>query len=74
MSVAALRKGQLEILAHTWDRDLGGRSLDNVLFHHFAEEFKAKTGLDVRENSRGSFRLRVGCEKVSRAHVACALS
>ena len=35
--VVALKKGQLQVLANAWDRDLGGRNLDLVLFEHFAK-------------------------------------
>ena len=60
----AFKKGQLRVLSHAWDRNLGGRDLDNVLFNYFANEFKEKYKLDVRTNPRSAFRLRVGCEKV----------
>lgn len=60
----AFKKGQLRVLSHAWDRNLGGRDLDNVLFNYFANEFKEKYKLDVRSNPRSSFRLRMGCEKV----------
>ena len=33
--VVALKKGQLQVLSNAWDRDLGGRDLDAVLFEHF---------------------------------------
>ena len=35
--VVALKKGQLQVLSNAWDRDLGGRNLDLVLFEHFAK-------------------------------------
>ena len=35
--VVALKKGQLQVLSNAWDRDLGGRDLDRVLFDHFAK-------------------------------------
>ena len=35
--VVALKKGQLQVLSNAWDRDLGGRDLDAVLFEHFAK-------------------------------------
>ena len=64
MSIVAFKKGQLRVLSHAWDRNLGGRDLDNVLFEHFAQEFQEKYKLDVHTNLRGSFRLRMACEKV----------
>lgn len=35
--VVALKKGQLQVLSNAWDRDLGGRDLDAVLFEHFVK-------------------------------------
>ena len=64
VSIVAFKKGQLRVLSHAWDRNLGGRALDDVLFNYFAAEFQEKHKLDVRTNLRAAFRLRVGCEKV----------
>jgi heat shock protein 4 len=66
VSIVAFKKGQLRVLSHAWDRNLGGRDLDNVLFEYFANEFQERYKLDVRTNLRGSFRLRMACEKVRR--------
>jgi len=66
VSIVAFKKGQLRVLAHSWDRNLGGRDFDAALFDHFVAEFQAKHKLDVRTNARASFRLRVACEKVRR--------
>ena len=76
MSIVAFKKGQLRVLSHAWDRDMGGRALDDVLFDHFAAEFQTKHGLDVRTNLRAAFRLRVGCEKVAAwlVHACCMAS
>lgn len=35
--VVALKKGQLQVLSNAWDRDLGGRDFDQVLFEHFVK-------------------------------------
>ncbi len=64
--VAALRKGQVEVLANAWDRDLGGRDFDRVLFDHFATEFEGKYKVDVRKNHRAAFRLLRACERTKR--------
>ena len=60
------KKGQLQVLAHGWDRDLGGRDFDEVLFDYWCAEFDAKFRLNVRSSPRASFRLRLACEKASR--------
>jgi heat shock 70kDa protein 4 len=63
VSIVAFKKGQMEVKAHSWDRSLGGRDLDNVLLEHFAGEFKAKHGLDVLKNVKAIYRLRTQIEK-----------
>ncbi len=65
VSIVAFKKGKLQVLAHAWDRNLGGRDFDEVLFDHFCEEFGAKHKIDVKSNARASFRLRLACEKVA---------
>ncbi|KAK1376022.1 Heat shock 70 kDa protein 14 [Heracleum sosnowskyi] len=64
--VASLKKGQLKILAHTFDRSLGGRDFDEVLFQHFAEKFKTEYKIDVYQNARACLRLRAACEKLKK--------
>ena len=64
VSIVAFKKGQLRVLSHAWDRNLGGRDFDEVLFEHFVKEFNAKYKLDIKSNARASFRLRTACEKV----------
>ena len=64
VSVVSFKKGQLQVLAHSWDRDLGGRDFDEALFDYWVKEFDAKFKLDVRSSPRASFRLRLACEKV----------
>jgi heat shock 70kDa protein 4 len=63
VSIVAFKKGQMEVKAHAWDRNLGGRDLDNVLTAHFAAEFKAKTGLDIYTNAKARYRMKVQVEK-----------
>ncbi len=73
MSIVALKKGQLQVLAHTWDRNLGGRDFDNVLFDHFAAEVQEKYKKDITTNPKASFRMRLACEKVCRGVWGCVV-
>ena len=66
VTIAAFKKGQLKILAHTFDRSLGGRDFDEVLYNHFADEFKVSYKIDVRSSPKASLRLRVACEKLKK--------
>jgi heat shock protein 4 len=64
--VVALKKGELAVLSNAWDRNLGGRDFDKVLFDHFADEFNEKYKIDVRSNLRSSYRLMRACEKTKK--------
>ncbi|KAK9677123.1 hypothetical protein RND81_11G123000 [Saponaria officinalis] len=64
--IAAFKKGQLKILAHSFDRSLGGRDFDEVLFQHFAAKFKEEYKIDVYQNARACLRLRTACEKLKK--------
>ncbi|XP_042414310.1 heat shock 70 kDa protein 15-like [Zingiber officinale] len=64
--VAGYKKGQLKILAHSYDQSLGGRDFDEVLFKHFAAKFKDEYKIDVYQNARACIRLRAACEKLKK--------
>eukprot|EP00245_Coleochaete_scutata_P016998 TRINITY_DN812_c0_g1_i1.p1 TRINITY_DN812_c0_g1~~TRINITY_DN812_c0_g1_i1.p1 ORF type:complete len:845 (+),score=229.45 TRINITY_DN812_c0_g1_i1:156-2690(+) len=64
--ITAFKKGQLKMLAHTFDRNLGGRDFDEVLFNHFADQFKTEYKMDVRSNTKACMRLRAACEKLKK--------
>ncbi|GMN37251.1 hypothetical protein TIFTF001_006651 [Ficus carica] len=64
--IAGFKKGQLKVLSHAFDRSLGGRDFDEVLFQHFAAKFKEEYKIDVSQNARASLRLRAACEKLKK--------
>ncbi|CAO2813311.1 unnamed protein product [Amaranthus hypochondriacus] len=64
--IAAFKKAQLRILAHSFDQSLGGRDFDEVLFQHFAAKFKEEYKIDVYQNARACLRLRTACEKLKK--------
>ncbi|KAI8529533.1 hypothetical protein RHMOL_Rhmol12G0232200 [Rhododendron molle] len=64
--IAGFKKGQLKILAHSFDRSLGGRDFDEALFQYFVAKFKEKYKIDVYQNARACLRLRTACEKLKR--------
>ncbi|PWA36603.1 Heat shock protein 70 family [Artemisia annua] len=66
VTVAAFKQGQMKILAHSFDNNLGGRDFDEVIFKHFAAQFDQKYKIDVSSNARASIRLRASCEKVKK--------
>eukprot|EP00040_Diaphanoeca_grandis_P025566 m.141763 g.141763 ORF g.141763 m.141763 type:complete len:821 (-) comp30212_c0_seq1:421-2883(-) len=58
-------KGKLEMKSMASDL-VGGQDFDEVIFEHFADEFKEKKKLDVRGNPRACIRLRNECQKVKK--------
>lgn len=64
--IVGFKKGQLKILAHAFDRSLGGRDFDEMLFRYFAAKFKEEYKIDVYQNARACTRLRVACEKLKK--------
>ncbi|KAI8467580.1 MAG: heat shock protein 70 family [Monoraphidium minutum] len=66
VSVVAFTRSGLAVKGHAWDRDLGGRDLDELIFDHVAADFKARHKADVRRSPKASFKLRRQCEKVKK--------
>lgn len=64
--VASFLKGQLKILSHAFDRSLGGRDFDEVLFNYFVRKFREDYRIDVTTNLRASIRMRAACEKLKK--------
>nr|GMD08963.1 heat shock 70 kDa protein 16 [Ipomoea batatas] len=64
--VASFEHGHMKILSHAFDSELGGRDFDEVLFRHFARNFREQYNIDVYSNARASVRLRAACEKLKK--------
>ncbi|KAL3522014.1 hypothetical protein ACH5RR_014848 [Cinchona calisaya] len=66
VAVASFEPGQMKILSHASDSNLGGRDFDEVLFRYFAANFKEQYNIDVYSSIRASIRLRAACEKLKK--------
>ena len=55
--------GVFEVKSTSGDTQLGGTDMDNVLLNYLADEFKAKEGIDLRDNYQAVQRLREAAEK-----------
>ncbi|GMY36901.1 heat shock 70 kDa protein 16-like [Fagus crenata] len=64
--VASFESGQMKIISHAFDRNLGGRDFDEVLFSYFAAQFKEQYDINVYTNAKASIRLRASCEKLKK--------
>eukprot|EP00775_Hariotina_reticulata_P005686 gene5686-5924_t len=74
VSVVSFKKGGLVVRCHAWDRDLGGRDIDELLYDHFCKEIMERFKLDVRSNAKASFKLRTQCERLKKVLSANAES
>lgn len=64
VTIGQFWKGNMKVLTHAYDVDLGTRDIDYALAQHFAVEIKNKYKVDVSENKRSRVRLLQACEKV----------
>ncbi|KAI3716314.1 hypothetical protein L6452_23564 [Arctium lappa] len=62
--IAGFKKGEMKILAHFFDRSLGGGDFDELLFDYFAGQFKADYKIDAFHNDFACIMLRAACEKL----------
>lgn len=62
----SFKKGGLAVRCHTWDRSLGGRDIDELLFDHFCKEIQERFKLDVKSNAKASFKLRMQCQRLKK--------
>lgn len=65
LSACEIIKGKLIVQATAYAA-VGGSDFDDLLFAHFAAEFKAKYKVDVNEQPRAAIRLMVECEKIKK--------
>lgn len=66
VSLVSFETGYMKVISHAFDRNLGGRDFDEVLFRYFATQFKDQYDIDVYSNARASIRLRASCEKLKK--------
>jgi heat shock protein 4 len=66
VAVVSFDASGMKVLSHGFDADLGGRDFDEVLFEHFAQEFRDRYRIDVVGNVKASMRLRAACEKAKK--------
>ncbi|KAL6024280.1 adenyl-nucleotide exchange factor sse1 [Candidozyma auris] len=66
VSIAAVKKGELKILGSAYDKHFGGRDFDRAITEHFADEFKTKYKIDIRENPKAYYRVLTAAEKLKK--------
>ena len=65
-SIVAFKKSEFKVLGTAYDKHFGGRNFDHAIAEHFADEFKAKFKLDVRENAKAYNRILSASEKLKK--------
>ncbi|KAL3627510.1 hypothetical protein CASFOL_028873 [Castilleja foliolosa] len=66
VAIVSFEAGGMKVISHAFDANLGGRDFDEVLFKHFASQFKEQYKIDVYSSARASIRLRAACEKLKK--------
>jgi L1 cell adhesion molecule like protein len=66
VSLLTIDNGIFEVKATAGDTHLGGEDFDSKLVEFCADDFKRKTGHDIRNNPRAMRRLRSQCERAKR--------
>uniref|UniRef100_A0A7S1I0A8 Uncharacterized protein n=1 Tax=Eutreptiella gymnastica TaxID=73025 RepID=A0A7S1I0A8_9EUGL len=73
-TLVSFMKGQLKVIGHVFDTQLGVRDFDHVLFEHFSAEIKKKYGMDLSEDKKNSIRLMSAIDKLKKVLSANAVS
>ena len=66
VSLLTVEDGVFEVLATSGDTHLGGQDVDTRIVEWAMEEFKRKTKVDIRTNSKSLARLRLAAERVKK--------
>merc|ERR1712054_118351 len=66
VSLLAIEEGIFEVKATNGHTHLGGEDFDNKMVEYCIDDFKKKTGIDIKGNPRALRRLRTQCEKAKR--------
>ncbi|SCU94698.1 LANO_0E07734g1_1 [Lachancea nothofagi CBS 11611] len=65
-SIGAFKRGEMKILGTAYDKHFGGRDFDRAITEHFADEFKTKYKIDIRENAKAYNRVMAGAERLKK--------
>jgi molecular chaperone DnaK len=63
ISILEIGDGVFEVLSTNGDTQLGGDDFDEALISHVSDQFKAESGIDVRQDPMALQRLKEACEK-----------
>lgn len=67
VSLLTVEDGIFEVKATAGDNHLGGSDIDQNITEWAIEEFKRKTGCDIRENKKAIRKLRNACERAKKS-------
>ena len=67
VSLLSLEDGLFEVKATNGNTHLGGEDFDNRMVEYCADEFRKKTGINIKKNAKALRRVRASCEKAKRA-------
>lgn len=65
-SIIAFKKGEAKVLGTAYDKHFGGRNFDRAITEHFADEFKTKYKINIRENAKAYNRVLTAAERLKK--------
>lgn len=65
-TIASFKKGYAKVIGTAYDKHFGGRDFDRAITEHFADEFKTKFKIDIRENGKAYNRILTASEKLKK--------
>src|SRR3989338_380909 len=63
VTIMEFGEGVFEVKSTSWDTQLGGTDMDQLIVDHIAKDFKAKEGVDLAKDATAMQRLREAAEK-----------
>jgi len=62
VTIMEFGKGVFEVKSTSGDTQLGGTDMNDRIFEHLAEKFKAQSGIDIKDDRKARARLREAAE------------
>jgi heat shock protein 4 len=56
----------MKVMATVCDKELGGRDFDDIIIEYMAEQFEAKTKINVRNNRKAVLKMQIAAEKAKK--------
>jgi len=66
VSIVDFIQENMKVMATVCDKELGGRDFDDIIIEFMAEQFEAKTKINVRNNRKAILKMQIAAEKAKK--------